>query len=277
MKHPQNDNITVYQTSFKTFAETIAVITTLASIALCAAMTASAAPAVTPVDWSSETSGSIGGTGITLSSISIPFPGLVTNFDASGSDFAAAPLPLHTEFVQYGAESSWTATFSQPVDGLLLYVGWWRGNYATFPIDPPTPYTFNRPFTILSGLERVVQNGNTLTFPDDSPIGDPPGFHSGMIQFSGSISSVSVQNSLGYLGGQMLTFAVPVPEPSTFTLLMFAGVLIAFTRSCGKLRRDRSGGRLEVCRAARKLNRRSCFGSKIKFLAGVAMVLPALG
>jgi hypothetical protein len=195
-----------------------------------------AAMPVTPVDWSSGTSGSSGEVSVTLSSISFPFPWRRTDFDASGPGFAPAPLPLQTEFVEYGAESSWTATFSQPVEGLLLYVGWWRGNYyAQFPTEPPTPYTFNRPFTILSGLERVIRNGDTLIFPDDSPLGDPPGFHSGIIQFSEAVSSVSVYNSLGssgYLGGQLMTFAIPVPEPSTLALFGIAavGLVVGFSR-----------------------------------------------
>ena len=58
---------------------------------LCITLTAKAAIAVVPVDWSSGTSGFIGGTGVTLSISVWSSAPLYTGFDASGHDFAAAP------------------------------------------------------------------------------------------------------------------------------------------------------------------------------------------
>lgn len=188
---------------------------------------------VIPVDWGSETSGDLNGVGVRLTNISTPFGGLLTDFYLGpASDFAAAPLPPGTQMVQYAENSNWTATFAQPVNNLLLYVIGWRGQQSFDPDDPST-YTFDRPFTVLSGLEDVSVSGNTLTIPDT---GGSNGYHSGIIQFSGPVTSISVVADIPMNGGhgQVLTFATDaaaVPEPSTIGLTCVGAILLMLHRA----------------------------------------------
>jgi len=189
-----------------------------------------AAQVIGPVDWSTSTEGTLGQTEVRLSSIAI-FGPINNYFDASGPDYAVAPLALGSEFINYDNSSAWTANFSQPLQNVLLYVCSWRGNYSGVT-DPPTTYTFDQTFTIVSGLGRVALSGSTLEFPDDSPVGNPSGFHSGIIQFPGPLTSLSVwtQNASSQHGAQLMTFAVMVPEPSVTGLLFTALLLFRFLR-----------------------------------------------
>ena len=208
---------TFFKKSLASFVQSITVALELFALCLLFSTSASASLLVTPTDWSNETSGTIGEVNVALSSIAT-FDGLYTSFDASSSYFSAAPLPPGTEFIHYSENSNWTATFSAPMQGVLLYIGWWRGN-QTSEVDPSSNYTFNRPFNILSGLQDVILSGTTLTFPDAGG-SDLPGFHSGIIQFSDSITSISViadiPDDQGH--GQVLTFAAPIPIPPAIFL-----------------------------------------------------------
>jgi len=174
---------------------------------------------VEPVQWNSTTSGTLSGIAIDLSNISTPFGNNVTWFDANDSDFEAAPLLSGTEFVQYSMDSSWTVSFSESLNSLLLYAGYWRGDQTT-DVDPATTYSFDRPFVILDGLGGALLSGNTLTLPDGS-------FHSGVLLFDGPLTSLSViaDNPLNVGHGQLLTFGVAVPEPA-------AGA-VTFALACG--------------------------------------------
>ncbi len=78
-------------------------------------------PDAIPVDWNADgASGDLDG--VTVSSSGSA--GDITPADLTGSDFSYAPRSDSTEF---DVDSDWTATFSEPVSGLLLYIAWWRG------------------------------------------------------------------------------------------------------------------------------------------------------
>ena len=177
--------------------------------------TARAQLRATPVDWQTVTSGDLNGVRVTVTGFETPLLQIISNRPYTDPAFSAAPL-ASAEAIEYGAANDWTATFSQPVNDLVLYVDLWRGSFVGTP-EPSTSYTFNRPFVVLSGLEGGSVSGNTLTLP--SPTGN--NFHNGVIQFPGAISSLSVDAipPAGVIGGsgQILTFAV-VPEPGTMAL-----------------------------------------------------------
>lgn len=144
--------------------------------------------------------------------------------DLTVPDYAAAPLSPNTVTFDYAALSDWTATFDPPVENLLLYLVNWRGDSGG--PDPDT-YQFDRPFTVLSGLGgTTVSNGNTmLTVPAGI-------FADGIVQFSGTVSSLSVQTNSDNSSSQSLTFGVfssdlsfNVPTLSEWGLMAMAAIL----------------------------------------------------
>ncbi|MGK7879038.1 MAG: PEP-CTERM sorting domain-containing protein [Crocosphaera sp.] len=176
------------------------------------------------VDWTTPTTGDLNGTTVTLSNFS--FPSISTS-DLSGSDYSAAPLSSSQEIIVYDANSDWTATFSNPVSDLLLYPRFWRPTGGDIS---PVTYEFDQSFTILSGLTGATVVGNTLSLPTS-------GFSDGVIQFSGPISSLTVNTSSTSFSGQSLTFGVdhtppPVstPEPATILGLLAVGSLATLSR-----------------------------------------------
>lgn len=179
--------------------------------------TATPSTTVTPVDWTTITSGTIANINVTTTGFSFPSPTSpsVENYSFIGSNFSTAPLSNVDTIYNYLSTDDWTATFDSPLSDLLIYGYSWRGTTSVHNVDPPTSYTFNLPFTILSGFNGAIVNGNTLTLPDNGY------FYEGILEFSGSITTLSVvSDSEGPGAGQLLTFAtttVPatdVPEPS---------------------------------------------------------------
>lgn len=146
------------------------------------------------VDWTSGTEGTMNGITVTFSNIINP---VIATWDFSGSDFSAAPLSASTECIDYSFNSDWTAAFSEDVSQLRLYMLLWRGLGAT--INPVT-YTFDKPFTILSGLAGVTVNGNTLSIPNDI-------WGSGIIEFDGKISGITVESNATTDSRQLMTFS----------------------------------------------------------------------
>lgn len=110
--------------------------------------------------------------------------------DLTGTDFSAAPLGVSQGLVEYQEQSDFRIALNRPVDGLMLYLVGWRAH----------TYTFNRPFTILSGLGGATVAGNTLT--------TPVGFTSGIIRFDDPVSTFAVDNPAGSASRQDLTLAV---------------------------------------------------------------------
>ncbi len=171
---------------------------------------------VAPMDWHTTASGSLGSVDVSFTGLSSTFLAISSGVSLVGTDYSAAPLS-NVEALEYGYDNEWSATFSQPVTGLLLYGGAWRG--AFFVGDNlPVEYTFDRPFSILSGFSNATVSGMTLILDDDVVF-----THDGILQFPGTFNELSVtvvnaQND----SGQLMTFATPVPEPSSLVLAALA-------------------------------------------------------
>jgi|GEM_PF-3543991 len=187
-------------------------------------------PSVNPVDLTTVTSGILAGVNVTTTGFSFPSSTSPSVQQRSfvGLPFSAAPISSDVDTIyNYLSTDDWTLTFDSPLPDLFLYGSSWRGSTSVHNVDPPTSYTFNLPFTILSGFNDATVNGNTLTLPDNGSV------YAGILGFSGPLTTLSVVSE-GSSGGQVLTFAttaVPatdVPEPST--LLGLATVL-----GCGTL------------------------------------------
>jgi hypothetical protein len=176
-----------------------------------------------PVDWSAPTAGSAGVVGVTMADLGASAS--LQAGDLSGSDFAAAPLSAAEELLEYDTGADWTATLSEPVEGLLVYTKFWRGSDAG--VDPVT-YRFDSPFTILSGLReaRVSEDGTLLTLP-------AAGFHDGIVFVPGPLESLSVEGDEPTDVAQNMTFAVvgAVPEPGAAGAVLTSWlVLLALRR-----------------------------------------------
>ena len=191
-------------------ASLLRVLATL-SVAFLAQMPGQAQAGAIGVDWDLGVNGTKTGDldGISVS-ISPVFDPTAMN-DFSGADFSGAPLSASQERVGYAAATEWTATFGSGVSDLLLYAIFWRGASAGGP--DPVSYTFDQPFTILSGFANATIDGNTLKIPIT-------GFQSGILKFAGPITSLSVTTSATSTGaGQGMTFGVAaidsICEPRT--------------------------------------------------------------
>jgi len=163
--------------------------------------------------------------------------------DLSGPDFAVAPLAASAPVVEYDTGADWTATFSEPVEGVLLYARAWRGSDAG--VDPVT-YRFDAPFAILSGLHdgKVSEDGTLLSLPAAE-------FHDGIVYVPGPLTSLSVEGNEPGDVAQAMTLAV-VPEPgSAGAGLAAAGALLGL--------RVRPRQRARACAAAAR--RSSASGS----------------
>lgn len=146
------------------------------------------------VDWTSGTEGTMNGISVTFSNIINP---TIAHYDFSGSDFSAAPLSSSTECIDYSFNSDWTITFSDEAASVKLYMLYWRGLGATVN---PVIYTFDKPFTVLSGLSGVTVDGNILSIPNDI-------WGNGIIEFEGKISDITIDSNATNDSRQLMTFS----------------------------------------------------------------------
>ncbi len=197
-------------------------IVTIAMLAVLIGMSAALADEGIPTVWDTAavTTGDLDGTTVTISGMSNPE---LESVDLTGPDYSAAPLSADTIILTYAATSDWTASFSQPVGNLLLYVVFWRGVAGGPGI---VTYDFDQPFTVLSGLSgTIVSNGNTrLSVPDDI-------FAEGIVEFTGPVSSLSVHTNADEGNFQDLTFGIlsstgsTIPTLSEWGMITMAGIL----------------------------------------------------
>ncbi len=157
-------------------------------------------PSASLVEWSeSGTVGSAEGVAVTLSGVGSPSP-YVT--DLSAAAFDAAPHYAISPALDYDTGSTWTATFSEPVATILLYVRFWRGTQGG---ANPMEYHFDVPFRIRSGLEAATIVGNSggaiLSLPET-------GFHSGILQIEGPVSNITVTPNSTTNSGQGMAMAL---------------------------------------------------------------------
>jgi hypothetical protein len=133
--------------------------------------------AQTGIVWSGPTGGTLGGSTVAVSGFG---SASIIPYDLSGPEYAAAPLSASQDCIDYNGNSNWSATFTPAISSLTWYGKYIRGangNTTGAPVD----YTFNHPFTIISGFGAATVSGNTLSVPAS-------GFHHGILQFSGSIA-----------------------------------------------------------------------------------------
>lgn len=130
--------------------------------------------------YNSNTSGTLSG---------VPFA--VTNINAIGnytanmswSAYAAAPLP-NSPTLQYLSTDNITVTFNTAIPNLRLYFVYWRAG----------EYSFDQPFTILSGNDIQNTSGNTIVVSSAG---------SGIIEFTNPITTLNVSvisAATGYMG-----------------------------------------------------------------------------
>jgi hypothetical protein len=169
--------------------------------------------------FSTASAGTLNGNAFAVTGFADQF---LTSSDLSGSNYSAAPLSSDQQITTYDASGNWTVTFASPITNLLLYDVFWRGNNSGGP--DPTIYTFSQPFSRLSGLTNALISGNTIGIPLASNFG------SGILQFSGTFTTLSVTTTATTSSNQGLTFGliVPnaIPEPSTLLLGGLALVLL---------------------------------------------------
>jgi len=141
--------------------------------------------------------GKLGPAAISITNILSP------SISASGNDFSTvdyysgAPLGNSESAISnYQVGSNYTATFSMPVSGLMIYARNWRGNTTT-----PFTYKFNHPVVILSGFASSTTSGNTLTVPVTFELG-------GIILFTEPVQTLTVTMNTNSTGGQIMTFGV---------------------------------------------------------------------
>lgn len=135
--------------------------------------------------------------------------------DLAGVDYVSAPLSAAQGCLQHSSGSDFRLTFSRPITGLMLYLVFWRNE----------SYTFDQPFTILSGLANGVSvTGNTLTATDT--------FSNGIIRFDAPVSILNCVSASAGAGAQSTTLAV-IPKT---TVAVDGGRLLRTSRSSLKLK-----------------------------------------
>jgi hypothetical protein len=179
-------------------------------------LVASSASAVDFANWSSTTAG-------TLDSFSFAFsnskPTTLDTADLSTSDFSAAPGSATQQVLDYAVSDPWSVTFNAAVPQLLLDAKFWRGSQSG-ATGPTVDYTFNLPFTILSGLSGATVSGDTLSVPNDL------NFHDGILKFS-NVTTLSVTDNSDAedFSSQGLTFSL-TPEPASLGAIACIGIFM---------------------------------------------------
>jgi hypothetical protein len=132
----------------------------------------------------------------------------VTPYDLSTSEYVPAGS-VSQDALNFLCTDNWTLTSSAPLTNLDLYLIFWRGDDAGVPA---AQYTFNQPFTVLSGLAGASHTSTTLTLP----AGD---VYDGVIRFAGPLTSLTITSNAQLDNAQAMTFAaISVPEPATLAL-----------------------------------------------------------
>ncbi len=194
-------------------------------IALLAGLFAALAPGVADADpiyanFTTATSGTLNGVSFTISGYDTSN---VTPYfysaDLSGSNYSAAPGSATQQSVSYASDSGFTITFASAISGLFLADIYFRGPYSD--VANPT-YTFDSGFTIASGDSSATVSGDSL-------VASPSSYNSGLLDFSGPITELTMTTNLPTVSVQQaFTLAVnpsAVPEPSSLAMCGLAGLI----------------------------------------------------
>lgn len=156
---------------------------------------ATLAPAQVAMDWTSIGGGTLSGRTVTASGFS---GATIAAHSFSGSEFCGAPLPGFSEAMTYHCNSAWSVTFSPSIPAVLWYGRFLRGAGSNGN-GAPVEYTFDRPFTIVSGFSQAEAVGSTLRLPGS-------GFHDGILRFAGNVSSLACSSTATTNNNQSCTF-----------------------------------------------------------------------
>jgi len=168
--------------------------------------------------WSSGSAGTIGTTSLNVAGLVDP---MTVSVGISGSNYVPPLSPPSVAVSLYRDNSDWTATFGNPINDLGLYLVGWRGG---------ANYTFNQTPTLISGCSNGTIAGNILSLSGSSTT-----LCNGILRFTGTISSLSVDSSISVIGNQIgMTFATfdnPAPPSVPGPLPLFgAGAAYAWSR-----------------------------------------------
>jgi hypothetical protein len=188
-------------------------------VAAVLALGSSALASPTFATYSGSNAGSVNGVGFTMTGLSAAgYQPDIQSLNMSGSDWNNVGAQ-QGRIYDANSTTTFTVTFASPVSGLQMYLYYFRGaaggggGYAS--------YDFAQAFTITGGLgSPTTQSGTVLNTPS--------GLASGVITFTGPVTSLTVTATGSASGGdQGFTFAVvpvAVPGGAGFAAAMAAGL-----------------------------------------------------
>lgn len=131
-----------------------------------------------------------------------------------------------------GTATTYTIVFSQPVANPVLAIAS-LGNTAG---GGSRDYNFAQPFTLLkAGVGFFNGDATTLTYPSGNVLRGSEG--NGLIQFTGTLSTISWTNPVAETWSGFMVGVAPVPEPTSVILLATIAGLVGI-----RLRRLRNPG-----------------------------------
>ncbi|MGA1517382.1 MAG: hypothetical protein ACO396_06380 [Phycisphaerales bacterium] len=188
-------------------------------VAAVLALGSSALASPTFATYSGSNAGSVNGVGFTMSGLSAAqYQPDIQSLGMTGSDWNNVGAQ-QGRIYNANSTTTFTVTFASPVSGLQMYLYYFRG--ASGGGAGYNSYDFGQAFTITGGLgSPTTQSGTALNTPS--------GFASGVITFTGPVTTLTVTATGSATGGdQGFTFAVvpvAVPGGAGFAAAMAAGL-----------------------------------------------------
>lgn len=121
------------------------------------------------------------------------------------------------------------------MNDLRLYLGFFRGIFGFPSSGTSVIYDFDTPFTIRSGSGFSALDSDTLTVPTTS-------YGNGILEFSGPISSLSLNTNGASISFQAMTFGVDDAPPPIVPLPAALWFGIAGIGALGQIGRRRAAG-----------------------------------
>ena len=163
--------------------------TTIAVLGMASTSIAGVVP--TFASWTDTGNGSLNGVNFTV----VPTAGSFTSASIRNGDFSAGTAwdsAGSQDYLSYKTGDNWTITFDSAVSGLSLYAYYWRGT-AVFGSEQ----TLSEAFTTNANFSGST-SGNTL---------NGIVFNSGILSFSGPVTTLTVTGGVGTGGYQGMTLA----------------------------------------------------------------------
>lgn len=141
--------------------------------------------------WTTNSAGTLDGTAFTFTGASSS----TLNFDLSTSPYSGAPLSASQQITQVSASTQWSVTFSSPVTNPRVYFVFYQKGTMTFNETP----------TFLSGTNLSTSGNNVIM---SGPVGSN---HHGVVEFTGTHTTITVTGTTVTSGGSGLTFGLIEP------------------------------------------------------------------